>query len=517
MPLPDLDEAVARYQALPPIEPDEPGDGTSARVAEVSPTDNELDAQVLAAPTVPSTFDTARRFLKETQQTIRWQTDTFYQYVGTHYRVRRDSDLRNEILRWLDLYTPKAKPRLASDVLGCLAAETRIAETVEAPAFLRDTDLQPDDVIAFTNGLLSVGRALNGDCTLRPHTADYFSTFCLPYGFNPKADCPVWDKTVDEIFEGDRECIDLLYEWFGLCLTWDTKYHAIMLCEGPPRSGKGTVTRTLERVIGKENCASPLLSTLGERFGLWNLLNKRVATISDAHLGHGDKALAVLEILKAVSGEDAIDVDRKGIAPLRARLRVRFTLAVNELPRFGDNANALASRVLILPFRRSFVGIEDRDLDDKLAPEVAGVFNKALQGLGRLRRQGRFTTPEIAKDVARDFARLVSPIKAFLEDSCIVEPGATEFCETIWAAWQTYAKLNGYFDGSKETLGARLKSLIPNLLTTRPRTDGRRLRCYVGVGLQDHARPYGSAPTCSESQGGPRGPREFSFPHAQEG
>ena len=71
-------------------------------------------------------------------------------------------------------------------------------------------------------------------------------------------------------------------------------------------------------------------------FGLWGLLGKTVAICPDAHLGRGDQAINVLEILKSISGEDTVEVHRKNLPSISARLGVRFTLALNELPKFGD-------------------------------------------------------------------------------------------------------------------------------------------------------------------------------------
>ena len=63
------------------------------------------------------------------------------------------------------------------------------------------------------------------------------------------------------------------------------------------------------------------------------------AICPDAHLGHGAKATAVLERLKQISGEDSVEVHRKYMPSLPAvRLRVKFTLAVNNLPNFEDSS-----------------------------------------------------------------------------------------------------------------------------------------------------------------------------------
>ncbi|MEE9294582.1 MAG: phage/plasmid primase, P4 family [Phycisphaerae bacterium] len=446
-------------------------------------------AQPPETPPPPSPMDWARMFIDEDHTspdgpTLRWYRDEFHAWDGRRYRFVPDAELVAILLQYLDERGGNAKPTNARDILKCIGSEIRVPFDVERPVYLGRTGAGTTILIAMDNGLLDLDAVLTGTAKLLPHTPKWFSPLALPYDFVPDAECPVWFRAMDAIFEGDEERVDLLGEWFGYCLTDDTRYHAIILMEGPPRSGKGTVLRTLQRVIGEDNCVAPRLSALSERFGLWSLLGKRVAICPDAHLGHGDRAMSVLEILKSISGEDAIDIDRKMLPPITARLRVRFALAVNELPKFGDNANALESRVLILPFRQSFVGREDRHLDDKIATESPGIFRWAIEGLHRLRARGRFTRPQMAAEVESDFARLVSPIRAFIEDRCIVEPTATVDRDELWAAWSLWCEESGHLRGSRELLGARLRAVLPSLGTTRPRTDAGRMRLYVGIDLR---------------------------------
>ncbi len=435
-------------------------------------------------------LDWARMFVGEQHTndkgvTLRWHREEFYAWTGTHYRTVPDGDLQGVILQWLDEHGTEATPRLASDVLKCTASEVRVPFDVEPPVYLGEHGNARHNWVTMQNGLLNLDDVLQGNrVTLTTHTPRWFSPFALPYDYRSDAECPVWFKTLDEIFDGDEERVDLLGEWFGYCLTEDTSLHAILLIEGPPRSGKGTILRTMTATIGEANCVSPRLSGLAERFGLADLQGKRLACCPDAHLGHGDKALATLELLKLLSGEDAIAVERKFKPSTTVRLRTRFALAVNELPKFGDNAGALGSRVHILPCRNSFVGREDRQLEAKLSQELPGIFRWALEGLVRLRKQGEFTQPQISRDIEADFARLVSPLKAFVEDRCEVRPGVEVERDHLWAVWKQWCEDNGHLAGSRELLGSRLRAMIPNLDTVSRRDGDGRTRCYVGLGLR---------------------------------
>ena len=47
---------------------------------------------------------------------------------------------------------------------------------------------------------------------------------------------------------------------FGLCLTGDTSHQKAFLIVGPKRSGKGTIARVLNRLVGAANTVTPTLA-----------------------------------------------------------------------------------------------------------------------------------------------------------------------------------------------------------------------------------------------------------------
>lgn len=457
-----------------------------------------LDAATKAEePPTPSLMDLARSYIgdrftgKQGRTLISWRGE-FYRHTRTHYVKTPADEIRADVIRWLDQNGFKAAPRTARDIAECVAAEVMVIGETEQPIYLDDRT-QPL-WLPMSNGILDVQAAIDGKPDpLRKHTPRYFTLFGLPYRFDSAATCDLWFEKLNEVFEGDTERLDLLGEWFGYCLTCDTRHQAILLCEGPPRSGKGLVLRALRYVVGADNCCSPRLSSLAELFGLWGLIGKRAAICPDAHLGSGDKALSTLETLKLISGEDPVEIHRKNLPPITTRLRIKFALACNELPKFGDGANALATRVVILSFRKSFAGTEDRTLEPRIEAEAPGILRWSLEGLGRLQAQGRFTKPSIAAEVEQDFARLVNPLRAYLDERCIVGPTETVSRAALWEDWKLWCDYTNHLPGSIDRLGARLRVLIPYLDTTRPRTTDGRTRMYVGVGLSSEVEALPNA------------------------
>lgn len=66
--------------------------------------------------------------------------------------------------------------------------------------------------------------------TMLDHDKDNYSTMRISYPFDGSTTCPLWEKTLEEIFEGNKEKTNLLQEFFGYCITPDiTQKKALLL------------------------------------------------------------------------------------------------------------------------------------------------------------------------------------------------------------------------------------------------------------------------------------------------
>lgn len=392
------------------------------------------------------------------------------------------------------------EPRQVKAVLDTLARE-RQAHIERMPCWLCNHMPDVADVVSFKNGLLNFHQYAHSDGRksaaavplLIPPTPNWFSESAMPYRFNPEATCPNWLAFLGTVLpsDGHAGAVALLQEWFGYCLTADTRQQKMLVMAGPPRCGKGTIIRALQRVVGQENCASPSFDSLGERFGLEVLIGKKVATIPDAHLGRGTDAVRVLDKLLQITGEDSVTVDRKGRkAYANVRLGIRFTLACNEPPDLPDASGAIIPRMLTVQFRESFIGREDLSLDERLAKETAGIARWALDGLKRLREIGRFTVPEGTERWKNDYQRITAPIFAFVQDRCELGSDPIHFTpvEDMWIAWKKWAEANGNHAGSKEGFGKRLRTAAPYVAKLRVLRNGIQRYEYNGIRLLDEGQ-----------------------------
>jgi putative DNA primase/helicase len=268
----------------------------------------------------------SRQHTRDGLRTLQHWHGDFYAFNANTYHNLATEELTAEMWRFVELNDAPTAHKI-NDALAALAALTQVYNVDTLPQWLPDAlhTPEPSSVVAFQNGLLDVSAYVrDGSNRLLPSTPSWFSVNVLPCNYVADADCPRWLAFLDDVLSGDRELVAMLSEWFGYCLTNDTSQQKALLMIGPPRSGKGTTIRTLRRMVGSDNCASPSLSSLGERFGLSSLLGKTNALCSDAHLGRSADSIRVLETLKSIIGEDDQLVDRKhkeALAPKVSRRR----------------------------------------------------------------------------------------------------------------------------------------------------------------------------------------------------
>lgn len=382
---------------------------------------------------------------------------------------------------------------VTNNTVAALASQTLLPGCVEPPAWLGadgvsvDTGPFPADrAVVAPNGIWHLPSIAEG----KPHrvelTPRFWTTNAIDYRIEPEAPpAEKWFAFLDSIFPKDPQSKSLLQEWFGYCLTRETEQQKILLLIGPKRSGKGTIARVLRQLVGPVNCCGPTLGSLGGNFGLQPLLGKTLAVISDARLSKRTDVGVITERLLALSGEDAITVDRKHRESVNGQLPIRFVILTNELPKLSDSSGALASRFLILRFTESFYGREDHGLTRSLLTELPSIFLWALDGWMRLCERGHFCQPDAAKEIAEQLDDLASPVKAFVKDCCITEPAGEVAIASLYQEWREWCERVGRdAKGTEQTFGRDLRAAFPALQVHFTRIPYRH-RVYTGIRLRN--------------------------------
>lgn len=422
---------------------------------------------------------------------MRWQT--------THWSELDMAQLRSEVydvLGGVDYEFPIKEKGVTVDyeIRPWSPDKRKVANVIEAMAAIGHTaiDIDPPSwinvhsaagtpagqVISCANGLLDMSTR-----EVISHTPALFNVVSVPFAYEGTVGLPTaWLEVLQSIWPDDPDSIALLQEYIGYVLCGRTDMQKMLLLIGPTRSGKGTIARMLVALIGPGHVAGPTLASLGTNFGLSPLLGKPLAIISDARLGNAPTH-TVVERLLSITGEDMLTVDRKFREPWSGKLPTRFVVLSNELPRFKDSSGAIANRLVILQMTNSFLGREDRTLDERLRAELPAILAWALDGLDRLSRTGKFTTPGSSHDAANLMMDLASPMSAFVRECCVRKPDEEVLADRLYGAWKMWTEDNGHMSGAKSTFGRDLRAVVPELKVSQPTINGTRFRKYHGIGI----------------------------------
>ncbi len=432
----------------------------------------------------------------------RWQGG-WYEYVGGKYRPITDEEAASPMYDWsedkmvqainnkgdIKLTPLSLNNSTVANVFSAIASQTLIADD-QLPTWINNAiGPDPSHIVCFNNGVLDVPAFLDGsnDALLEP-TPDLFTTAVIPFPFDPTASCPQWLAFLESSLGDEQEKIDLLQEWFGYCMTPDTTQQKMMFFRGPSGAGKSVTLNVLGAMIGREHTATTSFASLASNFGSQSLVGKLVCLVPDARTPKGDSLNRGLELLLNVASGDPIQIDRKFRDPLaHHKVMARVTIASNEFLDLPDHAGAMARRLNIIQFSRSFIGKEDRRLEAKLKQEIPGIALWALTGLRRLRDNGSFTVPASSQGALQDWRITTSPMASFLQEATETGENYQVGQQELFDAFSKWSSERRITPISPTRFRERLFTNAPYVTQNAEIKGGHKFTVYIGLRLQPWA------------------------------
>lgn len=397
-----------------------------------------------------------------------------YRYTGRVWEPVDSNILHHELT--VAMWSSAPKSASVSSALKMLLSRTTCQRTVAGAWPDRDTS----HLIVCQNGILDVhtGR-------LEPHNPAFFTTAILPYSYNPAARADAWLDFLNMTLEGDSERIALLQEWLGYMLVTDYTHHKAMLLVGAPRSGKGTIGRILNELVGNQAFMGMTLDGFAQDKTMEAALDKTVLFIGDAHSVSGPDRNRILDRLMSITGNDSLTVGRLYKQSFTGQLPGRITIAANTIPTFFDDSGAFGNRLLIIPFNRSFLGSEDPTLLKRLLAELPGICNWAIEGLQRLRATGRFTDPAIAREERQEMLEQQAPLLAFIREQCVLDSTGAAFTADLYNRYSLWCVQNGMKAVSANRFTRDMKTTLRGHSVTKKAIyrDGRTAQGFEGLRL----------------------------------
>lgn len=348
----------------------------------------------------------------------------------------------------------------------------------------RRSGSQQRNWIAMRNGIVDVDAFLADrdlEEVLLPHTSDWFSTVCLPYDFDPEAQCPRWEAFLERCMEGDQSLIDVLQEWAGYLLLPDTSQQKFLVNEGEGGNGKSVYIAGIQALLGEDNCCAVPLDKFGGQFDLTETLGKLANICGD--MGEIDK-ISEGHLKSFVSG-DRMLFSRKNLSGINTNPTARLMFNTNNRPRFSDKSSGIWRRLILIPWSVTITKAERVLGMDQVrwwhdSGELPGMFLWAIRGLDRLRAQKAFSYSEKVDAAINSYRAEVNPAREFLLDHFEHHAYTATPTKTVYDVYRKWAEQNGYQSMSSRVFGREVFRAFPEVKRGRE-TGGSRHWRYEGL------------------------------------
>jgi P4 family phage/plasmid primase-like protien len=240
--------------------------------------------------------------------------------------------------------------------------------------------------IHVANGVIRF--ADDGDIQFGGFSPEDFSRNQSPFVFDAAAECP---RFVSELIAPavEPDDADLLQRWAGLALFGYNLPQRLLILDGMPNGGKGTLVRIIQALVGLENTQQLRTECLLERFETFRYRGKTLLIGPDVRGDFLMQRGAI--VIKQLVGGDPLNPEGKGlnsgfsmfgtfnmVVTCNSRLRVRLE----------DDAGAWRRRLLVVRYEKPPPQKRILDFDKVLLREEGnGILRWALAGFVKLQAE----------------------------------------------------------------------------------------------------------------------------------
>ena len=238
--------------------------------------------------------------------------------------------------------------------------------------------------------------------------------------YDANEECPLWKKTIQEIFSNDVEMAQYFQRCVGYSLTGVTSEQKFFLLFGTGANGKSVIFEILGDILG-DYAINTRFDTFERKYNkqsneIARLHGYRLVTANES----GDTKKLDSELIKAITGGDKVTGRFLYHESFDFSPQLKLWLASNSLPTVTDTSHGFWRRVQIIELQEKFMGNNaDLDLVQKLKSELPGILNWALEGFRQYTMFG--LNPPNKVNNAVDKYRTDSDIVAKFVEECIEE------------------------------------------------------------------------------------------------
>ncbi len=409
----------------------------------------------------------AHRIARHFRDELRWAKGfEWLCWAGTHWKpsTTRALQLASRLGRIIHGEASEAERRAAEScdeqkrLELAMAAKARIgwAKTSEGEAKIRaalnlarpllEIDVEQLDAdpwaLNVRNGTLDLRTG-----QLRPHRREDLITKVVSIDYDPEARSELWERFLKGAIP-DTDTRHFFHKGCGYSLAGLTGEDVLLVVHGPPRTGKGTAQDAVASALGDYAMTAGLEDFRerdrggGPRPELVRLRGARMVSVYET----SSRLRLSASLVKTLCGSDPVTARPLYQEPITFRPQFTLWVATNHRPRVPDDDEALWGRIRELPFD-TVIPPDERDPDVRATlrdPEISGaaILRWAVEGCLLWQKEG-LVPPDIVNRATEDYRAEMDPLRGFLEECCVLEPGAWTPAAPLRDAYESYARSNG--------------------------------------------------------------------------
>lgn len=293
------------------------------------------------------------------------ESDQFYNFNGRYWQDVHENKFMREVDKAMTIAMPDGyDSKKLNSVTKML--KIRVPEKPE----------RNKELVGFSNGVFNLKKR-----TFSPHHAAHGLLSCSDVIYDEnQIECPNFMKwlasaaqcATEEETDAKRQLIGALFYYAVFRKTeWTVLFEVV----GEGGTGKSVLLDILSILCGKDNIVSASINSIeGEGFGLEPLINKSVLIIPEADKYTGDG-----KNLKAITGNDPIEISRKYKTAITTKLEMPVVIVGNQPMNITDKSSGLYRRRIVIRMDNVIPDNEkDYMLSEKLKQEASAIMNWLL-------------------------------------------------------------------------------------------------------------------------------------------
>ena len=394
-------------------------------------------------------------------ETIFYQNQ-FYQYTDGYYKPISFMAMEKHISKVL---RKKISKNRLSEQMKLIEVELGIPQIP-----------QNDNICCFKNGTFLLDQN-----KLVDYSPDYLQFNKYPFDYDPSAVCPNFLKFLDQILNHNKPLINFIQQILGYCLSWDVSHQVMFFFYGDGENGKSTLLEVFREIAGHNYTVEHRLEIFNNQRETHLLLGKKLLLAGEMS---ENEIIEAEQLKSAISGE-TITSNPKYLKPFMFKSKLKIIVTTNHFPFFKDKSLGMKRRVIVVPFN-AMIPTHQKKLNffqQKLEPELPGIFNFALAGFRKLQK-GKLVVPRAVKKLSETKFINRDTLSEFVYQKCGLGSAYTVDVALFYSMYLKFCKTNGSKPLPKHIVGRKLRTIDPSIKrkqrTTKKKND---TPYYIGIKL----------------------------------